>query len=99
MKLAFVVHNEYYTSKMMDLLREAGIDYYTRWTRAEGKGHGTEPHTGKGGFSSTNTVVMIAFHDDDPLTALIGGLNTTNTGIPRAADRFRLFVVPLEQMV
>ena len=99
MKLALVVHNEYHTSKMMALLTNAGIDYYTRWTRAEGKGHGTEPHTGKGGFPSTNTVVMIAFREDGPLKALISEIEAANAEITRPADKFRLFAVPLERMV
>jgi len=34
MKMAFIVHNEYFTPRVMHLLREAGIDYYTRWEHA-----------------------------------------------------------------
>ena len=60
MKLAFIVHNEYFTPRVMKLLQDAGIDYYTRWDRAQGKGSGTEPHLGWGGFASTNAVLMIA---------------------------------------
>lgn len=30
MKLAFVVHNELITSRVMQLLKAGGIDYYTR---------------------------------------------------------------------
>ena len=44
-----------------ELLAEAGIDYYTRWEHTQGKGHGTEPHLGAGGFASVNSVLMIAF--------------------------------------
>ena len=38
MKLAFIVHNEYLAPRVMQLLKDAGIDYYTRWNRATGKG-------------------------------------------------------------
>ena len=51
MKIAFVVHNELFTSRVMQLLDAAGIDYYTRWEEVQGKGHGTEPHLGKGRHS------------------------------------------------
>ena len=35
--MAFLVHNEYFTPRVMQVLKEAGIDYYTRWDRATGK--------------------------------------------------------------
>ena len=42
MKLAFVIHNEHYTERVMGLLASCDIDYYTRWEHAKGKGHETE---------------------------------------------------------
>lgn len=99
MKMAFIVHNEYFTPRMMQLLKEAGIDYYTRWERAQGKGHGTEPHLGSGGFGSTNAVVMIAFRDESVLEGLVRRISAANAEITRADDRIRLFQVPLDLIV
>lgn len=99
MKLAFIVHNEHYTEQVMGLLAQSGIDYYTRWERAMGKGHETEPHLGKGTFASLNAVLMIAFEDEAPLAALIEAIRAANAGIQRRADHIRLFAVPLEQVV
>lgn len=99
MKLAFLVHNEYYTPRMMQVLKDAGIDYYTRWDRATGKGHGTEPHSGSGTFSSTNAVLMIGFREDAPLEKLIARITEANQEIARADDKIRLFQVPLERLV
>ena len=99
MKMAFIVHNDYYTPKVMAVLQDAGVDYYTRWAQAHGKGHGTEPHVGTGGYASTNAVLMIAFPDDAPLAALISGITAANAGITRAADKIRLFQLPLERMI
>ena len=31
MKMAFVVCNEVYTARVMEILEKIGIDYYTRW--------------------------------------------------------------------
>lgn len=99
MKMAFIVHNEYYTPRVMDVLANAGIDYYTRWAQAHGKGHGTEPHVGSGGYGSTNAVLMIAFPDEAPLAALVSGITAANAEITRAADKIRLFQLPLERMI
>jgi hypothetical protein len=99
MKLAFIVHNEYFTPRVMELLKNAGIDYYTRWDHAQGKGHGTEPHVGSGGFASTNAVLMIGFPEELPLSALIQGITAANEEISRAADKIRLFQLPLERIV
>jgi len=99
MKMVFVVHTDHYASKVFELLHAAGIDYFTRWDQAIGKGHGTEPHLGKGSYASTNSVMMIGFPDEAPLERLIEGIGAANAGIKRPADRIRLFQLPLERMV
>lgn len=99
MKFAFVVHNEHFTGRVMELLDTAGIDYYTRWDRATGKGRGTDPHLGRGSFASTNAVLMIAFQEEAPLAKLIEAITAANAGIKRPNDRIRLFQLPLERVV
>jgi hypothetical protein len=99
MKIAFIVHNEYFAPRVMQLIAAAGIDYYTRWDKALGKGRGTEPHLGQGGYASTNSVVMIAFEDEAPLEALVEAIVAENRTMRRADDRIRLFQLPLERVV
>jgi hypothetical protein len=99
MKMAFVVHSEWQSANVMKILAACEIDYYTKWEKAQGKGRGTEPHLGSGSFGSTNSVMMIAFQDDPPLDKLIETIVAANAGIPRAADRIRLFQMPLERIV
>ena len=99
MKMAFVVHNEYFTPEVMQLLKAEGIDYFTRWDHAQGKGHGTEPHLGTGSYASMNAVLMIAFEDDTALEGLIKRIAAANQKIVRADDHIRLFQLPLERMV
>jgi hypothetical protein len=99
MKMAFVVCNEFFIVEVMELLRSAEIDYYTRWDHAKGKGHGTEPHLGTGAHGSTNSVLMIAFEDETPLQHLIELIASLNARIVRPDDRIRLFQVPLELIV
>ena len=93
------MHNDLFTARVMQLLDAAGIDYYTRWDHATGKGHGTEPHLGRGTYSSTNAVMMIAFQDEAPLEALVQAITKANSEIKRPADRIRLFQLPLDRMV
>lgn len=99
MKIAFVVYNEYFTPRVMKLLSDLGIDYFTRWDRAVGKGHGTEPHLGTGPFGSTNSVLMIAFKEQRPLESLIEAIIAANREIKRPDDHIRLFQVPLDRIV
>ena len=97
--MAFVVCNSYFMDRVTKILKDNGIDYYTSWDKATGKGHGTEPHLGSGAFASTNSVTMIAFEDAAPLEALIRGIQGANQTIQRVADHIRLFQLPLERIV
>ena len=99
MKLSFVVYNDFLDAHVLDLLGACGIDYYTRWERTTGKGRGTEPHLGTGGFASTNSVLMIAFEDDAPLEKLIEKVTAVNAESRRPDNRIRLFQLPLERIV
>ena len=99
MKMAFVVCNTYEMQHVMEILKNIGIDYFTSWDNAKGKGHGTEPHLGSGSYGSTNSVTMIAFEDDAPLEALISSIKALNQQIQRTADHIRLFQLPLERIV
>ncbi len=99
MKLALLVCNSYFLDHVMKILKENDIDYFTTWDKARGKGRGTEPHLGSGGFGSTNSVTMIAFENEAPLEALIRGVQAENASIKRPADHIRLFQLPLEKIV
>ena len=99
MKLTFVVYNEYVDTQVMDMLKVLAIDYYTRWEHVKGKGHGTEPHIGAGGYASTNAVLMIAFEDEAPLTALAQAITAANEKVRRPDERIRLFQLPMERMI
>ena len=99
MKMTFIVCNSYFSDRVMKLLTNNGIDYYTSWENASGKGRGTEPHLGAGSYASTNTVMMIAFEDEKPLDGLVRGIGDVNREIRRPSDRIRMFQLPLERVV
>jgi hypothetical protein len=98
-KIAFIVCNDFFVPQLMELLRATGIDYYTRWDNAKGKGSGTTPHLGAGGFAGTNTVMMIAFEHERPLETLIEKITAFNATAVRKDDRVRLFQLPLDRIV
>jgi hypothetical protein len=99
MKIAFTVCNDVYAPRLMAALGRLGIDYYTRWDHATGKGHGTEPHLGTRSFPGFNSVLMIGFDNDLTLEQLIAEIHEVNKEILRADDKIRLFQVPLERIV
>ena len=97
--MAMLVCNTYFMDRVMNILKENAIDYFTSWDKAKGKGPGTEPHLGSCAYSSTNSVTMIAFEEDAPLEALIRAVEGANQDIRRAADHIRLFQLPLDRIV
>ena len=97
--MALVVCNSYFMDRVMKILKDNNIDYFTSWDNAKGKGHGTEPHLGSGAYGSTNSVTMIAFENEAPLEALVAGIKEANKEIRRAADHIRLFQMPLDRIV
>ncbi len=99
MKIAFLVCNEVFAPRVMDMLTGSGIDYYTRWEQVKGKGHGTDPHLGTRSFPGTNAVLMIAFQEEAALDELIRRISEANERITRADDRIRLFEMPLERII
>lgn len=99
MKIAFLICNDVISPRVMKLLDEAKIDYYTRWEHVKGKGHGTDPHLDTRSFPGTNAVFMIAFEHETALEHLVEEINIANKEIPRPDDHIRLFQVPLERIV
>ena len=97
--MALVVCNTYFMDRVMKILKDCDIDYFTSWDNAKGKGHGTEPHLGSGAYGSLNSVTMIAFEEEAPLEALVAGIKVANRDIRRAADHIRLFQLPVDRIV
>ncbi len=99
MKIAFLIHNDVYTGRIMELLERLGVDYYTRWEHVKGKGHGTEAHLGTRSFPTLNSVTMIAFESEAVLEEVIKEIRAANAEVQRADDQIRLFQVPLERIL
>jgi hypothetical protein len=99
MKLALIVSSSISGPRVGRILEEAGVDYYTRWENAKGKGRGSEPHLGRSPFGDTSEVTMVAFEEEAPLQAVLAGVRAANRAIRMKADRIRLFQLPLESVL
>lgn len=99
MKMVFLVCNEVFVPRVMEMLSGNGIDYYTRWEEVKGKGHGTDPHLGTRSFPGVNAVLMIAFQEESALEGLARSISEANERITRADDRIRMFQMPLERII
>jgi nitrogen regulatory protein PII len=99
MKIVFLVCSEVYESRLLDMLKKVGIDYYTCWEHVKGKGHDTEAHLGTRSFPSMNAVLMIAIPEEAILEKLVQQVEEANSGIIRPDDRMRIFQMPLERII
>ena len=99
MKAIFLVHNEVYAPRIMEILKTLAIDYYTIWEHVKGKGHGTEAHLGTRSFPNMNEVLMIGIQEDTTLERLTDEIVQFNAKISRPDDQIRLFQIPLEKLI
>jgi nitrogen regulatory protein PII len=99
MKVVYLICNQVYMPRVMELLAHVGIDYYTCWEHVKGKGHGTEAHLGTRSFPNMNAVIMIAIQEEEVLEKLAASISAFNGDIVRPDDRLRLFQVPLERII
>jgi nitrogen regulatory protein PII len=59
MKAVMIVHNSAIDSEVTDALTEIGIDRYTKFTNALGKGGNSPPHLNTPVWPGLNTVTMV----------------------------------------
>ncbi len=59
MKAVLIVHNSAIDGEVTDALSEIGIDRYTKFTNALGKGGSSPPHLNTQVWPGLNTVTMI----------------------------------------
>jgi len=64
MKLVLIAYNEALDREVEGLLRENGLDGFTKWTKVYGKGGSSGPHLGTHVWPKANNVVFVAAQDD-----------------------------------
>ena len=64
LKLVLITYNEAIDDEVMELLNNAGIEEYTKWTEVLGKGHTSGPHLLTHVWPKGNHVLMTVIEDD-----------------------------------
>jgi len=70
MKILLVVYNEAIEDKVMESLKETGIEEYTRVPTVYGVGKSSGPHMGTHIWPSTNSMLIISCDDSTARSAL-----------------------------
>jgi hypothetical protein len=83
--------------ELMELLSSLGIEGYTKWERALGRGRTSGPHLGTHIWPKTNALLSIAL-EDLQASQLIEKLQELK-GTPLGREGIKAFLWPLEKMV
>lgn len=63
MKLVMICYNEAIDDEVIELLEQAGVKGYTKWTKVLGKGQTSEPHLLSHIWPKANNVIAVAVEE------------------------------------
>lgn len=83
--------------ELMEVLSSLGIEGYTKWERALGRGRTSGPHLGTHIWPKTNALLSVALEDlkASLLMKKVQELKAT----PLGEEGIKAFLLPLEEMV
>ncbi|MCE1189116.1 MAG: hypothetical protein LWX56_08230 [Ignavibacteria bacterium] len=99
MKAVFIIYHDVLETRLTHILTQLQIDYFTKWEGVKGKGHNTDAHLGSRTFPGLNSVLLVAFEEEQSLNKLIAALEEVNKEALREDDHIRLFQIPLERVI
>lgn len=93
MKFLVVAYSEGLDDEVMEVLAEAGVESYTKWTKVLGKGQTSGPHLASHVWPKANNVMALAV--EEPQAQLImAGVRKLREDIGR--EGVKAFLLPLE---
>ena len=95
MKMVFIMYSIAINDEVMEILKDAGIEGYTRWERTTGCGQTSGPHFGTHVWPPVNSVLAIAV-EDDRKDKLIERIKEVRKKLGK--EGIKAFVLPLEEM-
>lgn len=95
MKMIFIAYNEALDEEVLTLLREQGVQGYTKWVKAYGKGVVSEPHLGTNVWPKANNV-LAAVVDDEMTPRILDGIRALRASVAR--EGVKAFVLPCEEV-
>ena len=95
MKLVLIAYNEALDSEIDQLLKNEGVEGFTKWTKAYGKGKSSDPHLGSHVWPKANNVMAI-FAEEDTTEKIMDGIRAMRKRLSR--EGVKAFVVPCEEV-
>ena len=95
MKMVFIMYNIAIHEEVMEILRVAGVEEYTRWEKATGCGKTSGPHLGTSVWPAINSVMAVAV-ENDKKDKLINQIKELRKKLGK--EGIKAFVLPLEEI-
>jgi len=95
MKLILITYNEALDDEVDRLLRENGVEGFTKWTKVYGKGRASGPHLGTHVWPKANNVIAAAT-EDETAQKLLNGVRELRGRL--AAEGVKAFLLPCEEV-
>ena len=95
MKMVFIMYNIAINDEVMEILKDVGIEYYTRWEMVSGRGQTSGSHLGTHVWPPVNSVLAIAV-EDDKKDKLIEKIKEARKKLGK--EGIKAFVLPLEEI-
>ncbi len=96
MKMVFIMYNIAINDEVMEIIKKAGIEDYTRWERVTGIGKTSGLHMGTHVWPTVNSVLAVAV-EDDKKDKLIEQIKEARKKLGK--EGIKAFVLPLEEMI
>ena len=95
MKMIFIIYNIAINDEVMQILKEVGIESYTRWERVTGFGKISGAHMGSHVWPAVNSVLAVAA-EDDKKDKLIEKIKEARKKLGK--EGLKAFILPMEEM-
>ena len=95
MKLVIICYNIAIHEEVLEILKEVGIQNYTRFEKTQGIGKTSGPHLGNHIWPAVNSVLAVAV-EDDKKDKLIKQIKELRKRLGK--EGIKAFVLPLEEI-
>jgi nitrogen regulatory protein PII len=95
MKIVLIVYNVALHRDVIEMLRQHGVETYSRWEHVTGVGKSSGPHLDTNVWPARNSAIVTATADE-LATALLEAVREMRKNL--AAEGIKAFVMPLDDM-
>jgi len=95
MKLVLIAYNEALDEELAEVLHANGVESFTKWAKAYGKGQASGPHLGTHVWPKANNV-LAAVTDDETARKVLDGVRELRKRLSK--EGVKAFLLPCEDM-